>query len=709
MHALPAPEKEGSLRTIRRVGFPLALAVLATVCVISYEALRQFRADVEWRGHTHLVLEHIERTQTALLGADSYRRAYRLSHDHDDYDEMEARIAASAQEMAIVDGLTQDNPSEQARLRALRPIIAERLAVLHDGIDLPSWERLDPATREEQRARQSHGSDLAKRVTSQIDAMRDEEFRLLQGREERAAVSAAATQRTLLYGSAAGMALVALFYGSLVIENRKRLRTQQDLAQANALFTAVLDGTTDVVAIKDTKGRYLLINPAGCRNLGHPPEGVLGKTDLELLTGGTGESVMKADAEVLRSGETLTFEQVASVGDRTWTFLSMKGPYKSPTGEVLGIIAVSRDITERKRMEEQIALQNVERGESIQRLQRQSEDLAGLSEMARLLQSTYVVDEIYELVARFATKLLGPTGGFCVTAASRTRIDQVARWGSEVVAPPFQPADCWALRTGRPHESNAGGTSCRHVAPESGPTLCVPLVAQGETLGVLQLHGALPTGARQELLGAFSEQLSLAIANMQLRETLRSQAIRDPLTNLYNRRYMDETLLRELSRATRKEAPLSVIMIDIDHFKRFNDTSGHAAGDEILKRVARQLMSGVRREDVPCRFGGEEFALILPDMTLERAVERAETLRRDVEALSVELGGTRIGPVTASFGVACFPAHGSTGDALIQQADGALYQAKARGRNRVVSAEVAERESRRESTNVPASSRRVGA
>jgi diguanylate cyclase (GGDEF)-like protein/PAS domain S-box-containing protein len=709
MHGLPAPEKEGSLRTIRRIGFPLALAVLATVSVVSYESMREFRNDVEWRGHTHLVLEHIERMQTALLSADSYRRAYRLSHDHSDYDEMEARIAAGAEEAAIVEALTQDNPPQQARLRALRPIIAERLAVLHDGIDLPSWEQLDAVTRDQQRARQSHGSDLAKRVTTQIDTMRDEEFRLLQGREQRAALSAAATQRTLLYGSAAGMGLVALFYGSLLLENRKRLRTQQALAQANALFTAVLDGTTDVVAVKDTKGRYLLINPAGCRNLGQPPEGVLGKTDVELLTAGTGESVMKADAEVLRSGETHTFEQVASVGDRSWTFLSMKGPYKSPTGEVLGVIAVSRDITERKRMEEQIAHQNLERGESIQRLQRQSEELTALSEMARLLQSTYVVDEVYEIVARFAAKLFGATGGFCVTAASRTRIDQVARWGSEVLAPPFPPADCWALRTGRPHESNSGGTSCRHVAPESGPTLCVPLVAQGETLGVLQLHGELPTGARQELLGAFSEQLSLAIANLQLKETLRSQAIRDPLTNLYNRRYMDETLLRELSRAKRKDTQLSVMMIDIDHFKRFNDTSGHAAGDEILKRVAQQLMSGVRREDVPCRYGGEEFALILPDMTLDRALERAEVLRREIEALSVESGGARIGPVTASFGVACYPTHGESGDTLVQQADGALYQAKARGRNRVVSAELKEREPRHESTKVPTSSRRVGA
>jgi diguanylate cyclase (GGDEF)-like protein/PAS domain S-box-containing protein len=690
---LPTKDHGARVRALRRVGFPFAFLLLAGVAAGSYGQVRQFRNDVEWRGHTHSVLEHIERTQTALLAADSVRRAYRLSRDRGELVEMEARVAAAARELATVEDLTRDNPGQQERIRALRPVIAERLDVLRDGLDLPSWDQLDAPAREEQRARQSRGSDLAKRIGLQIDAMRDEELGLLDQREERQIHSAAATERMLVYGSALGMSLVALFYGSLVLENRKRLRAQQALAQANALFNAVIVGTTDVVAVKDTQGRYILINPAGCRNLGREHDDILGKTDRELLTGGTGASVMAADAAVLAAGETRTFEQVASVGNRTWTFSSMKGPYRSTTGEVLGVIAISRDITDRKRMEEQLARQNVERGESIARLQRQSEELTTLTEMARLLQSTYAVSEVFEMIGQFATRLFGLAGGFGITAASRTRIDQVARWGSAEVDAAFQPADCWALRTGRPHASVAGGTSCRHVPEDRGPTLCVPLVAQGETLGVLQLHGEPPTGDREQLLGAFTEQLSLAIANLQLRETLRSQAIRDPLTSLYNRRYMDETLVRELSRVKRKGAPLSVIMIDIDHFKRLNDTAGHAAGDVLLKRVAQHLMASVRREDVACRYGGEEFALIMPELSLEGAVERAERLRREIEDLSVELNGDRVGPVTASFGVACCPTHGYSGEALLHLADKALYQAKSQGRNRVVAADAVDRDS----------------
>ena len=130
-------------------------------------------------------------------------------------------------------------------------------------------------------------------------------------------------------------------------------------------------------------------------------------------------------------------------------------------------------------------------------------------------------------------------------------------------------------------------------------------------------------------------------------------------------------------------------MIDIDHFKRLNDTAGHAAGDAVLKRVARQLMGAVRREDIACRFGGEEFVLVMPELTLDGAAERAESLRREIEASVEAVTGKAIGPVTASFGVACFPLHGSSGDEIVRAADAALYQAKSRGRNRVVVAHTA--------------------
>jgi two-component system, cell cycle response regulator len=167
------------------------------------------------------------------------------------------------------------------------------------------------------------------------------------------------------------------------------------------------------------------------------------------------------------------------------------------------------------------------------------------------------------------------------------------------------------------------------------------------------------------------------------REALRSQAVRDPLTGLFNRRYMGEALERELRRAEHGGQPVSLVMLDVDHFKRFNDLSGHQAGDDVLVRVGSLLQARTRREDIACRYGGEEFLLILPGAPLEAARRRAEELRRVVREMTVEHQGQGLGRITVSAGAACFPEHGGTSDELLRAADVALYRAKELGRDRV--------------------------
>jgi diguanylate cyclase (GGDEF)-like protein len=171
------------------------------------------------------------------------------------------------------------------------------------------------------------------------------------------------------------------------------------------------------------------------------------------------------------------------------------------------------------------------------------------------------------------------------------------------------------------------------------------------------------------------------------REALRMQAIRDPLTGLFNRRYMGEALDRELRRAEHGGQPLSMIMLDVDHFKRFNDTSGHQAGDDLLIHIGSLLQARTRREDIACRYGGEEFLLILPSAPLEAALRRAEELRRQIRESSVEHRGQSLGRTSVSAGVACFPEHGTTADELLRAADMALYRAKELGRDRVEACE----------------------
>jgi diguanylate cyclase (GGDEF)-like protein len=181
-----------------------------------------------------------------------------------------------------------------------------------------------------------------------------------------------------------------------------------------------------------------------------------------------------------------------------------------------------------------------------------------------------------------------------------------------------------------------------------------------------------------------TEYVSLALANQTLREKLRNQAIRDPLTGLYNRRFAEETLEREVLRAKRHDGSLSLIFLDVDHFKTFNDTYGHEAGDVVLQQLGVCVKEHVRGEDVACRYGGEEFLLILADTPIETALQRAEALREQFKARTIKFGSQYLGTVTLSLGVARFPDDGATPQALIAAADGALYLAKAGGRDRVV-------------------------
>src|SRR5579859_659703 len=169
-------------------------------------------------------------------------------------------------------------------------------------------------------------------------------------------------------------------------------------------------------------------------------------------------------------------------------------------------------------------------------------------------------------------------------------------------------------------------------------------------------------------------------------EQLRDQSVRDYLTGLFNRRYLEETLGREVRRAERAHAPLGVIMIDLDHFKQFNDTYGHAAGDALLRELGGLLRRSLRESDIACRYGGEEFTLIMPDSPLSVAQERAERIWLEARQLRLESDGQPLKPVSLSIGVAVFPEHGRSGDALLQASDAALYRAKREGRDRVAMA-----------------------
>jgi diguanylate cyclase (GGDEF)-like protein len=328
-------------------------------------------------------------------------------------------------------------------------------------------------------------------------------------------------------------------------------------------------------------------------------------------------------------------------------------------------------------------------------LEQQNRESDLLRDLGDLLQVCRTMDEAYQIIPRFAQSLIPVgSGALYLTRDLDEPADKAAAWGE---APPLEPEllinECWALRRGRPHlvADPKSGLNCGHLKPPLPASyLCSPLTAQGETIGLLHLRwvgeapGADVLAYYHDLAKKIAEHIALALSNLSLRDKLRSQAIRDPLTGLFNRRYMEETLDREIRRAARHGTPVGVIMFDVDHLKNINDAYGHDAGDVALQTLGNLLLKSFRGEDVPCRYGGDEFTIILPECSVSEVFRRAEQFREAFRKQEYEHEGKRFGPLTLSIGIAAYPDHGSTVERLMQVSDAASYAAKAQGRDRVM-------------------------
>jgi len=379
---------------------------------------------------------------------------------------------------------------------------------------------------------------------------------------------------------------------------------------------------------------------------------------------------------------------VRADGSHGWTRVSIG---VVPSGvEGSAVVATLVDVSASHAAEGSLRSENERLASRVAELEHRSLEHGLVSETGDLLQACRTVDEAYGVIARMGKRLF-PTesGSVSVIGGATGLVEVVSTWGESRGDRLFGSDACWALRRGRPHlgQGDDPGPTCRHMpTPPEVAYVCVPMMAYGEAVGLLTLSveaGRELTAAHQRLATTVAEHIALSLANLRLQETLRSQSIRDPLTGLFNRRYMEESLDRELRRAGRSRRPIGIIMLDLDHFKDYNDTHGHEIGDALLREVGAVLQRSIRGEDIACRYGGEEFILILPEASLPDAAQRAEQLRTAIAAIDVVHGQHAVGPLTVSLGVAIYPSHGSTGEAVVRAADMALYQAKTRGRNRV--------------------------
>ena len=486
-----------------------------------------------------------------------------------------------------------------------------------------------------------------------------------------------ARERELL-GMAANLAALAI----------TRKRTEAALRDSEAHNRALIQALPDLLIRIGADGSYRDFLSGGEVKILNSERGQQpGSHIYEALPREMAEERMRHVSRALATGRLQIYDYAITVDGEVRFEEARVIPYGGDE-----VLVVVRDISAQKHSEQALQQANRQLRDRLDDLHRHNTEMRLLNEMGEVLLACLSLEEAFATLDDLLTPLFPDLGGALFIAdETRQRLAPVSHWGMPApAAMDFHSRNCWGLRRGRAHlvEGRQTGLRCAHTATDADATmsLCIPMIAQGETFGLFHLRGdsavALPETTRQ-LAQAVAERVGLAIANLQLRHSLTQQSIRDPLTGLHNRRHLEEALPRELARAVRQRRLVGVIMLDVDHFKRFNDEHGHAVGDRVLRAVGSLLAEAVREADLACRYGGEEFTVVLPGATLAQTRERAEAIRAAIGALQLDHEGEALPAISASLGVACFPDHGTSVPALVQAADMALYRAKANGRDRV--------------------------
>jgi len=419
------------------------------------------------------------------------------------------------------------------------------------------------------------------------------------------------------------------------------------------------------VTITDVCGKILYTNPTEAEMHGYRIEELIGK-DLGILAPPdlrrplTSEELkeikpLRESVNIRKDGSIFPVRLIANV-------------VKNMAGEPVAIVTTCEDISEHK--------------QAAEKLRQHTRELSLLNHLSDALQECEQETQTYAIIVEICQKLFPEDSGcLAIMNAADSTMEVVDFWG-----------DASHRHSSANTTHDEYGLLCPHrLYNPHHECISLPIVASDEMLGLLSLcfqHASedeRQLKTKQMMLTRVVRHYALSLANLRLREQLKRDAIHDPLTGLYNRRYMEEALQQEASRAKRHQTPIGILMLDIDHFKLFNDLYGHKVGDVVLRELGAFLRMSVRREDVVCRYGGEEFLMILPNTSLEYAQQRAEALRDNVKQLTVSHQEKRF-QITLSIGVAAFPEHGFDITEVVHRSDLALYRAKESGRDRVAAA-----------------------
>jgi diguanylate cyclase (GGDEF)-like protein/PAS domain S-box-containing protein len=475
----------------------------------------------------------------------------------------------------------------------------------------------------------------------------------------------------------------------------ENLNADIPLLEGDTDFQIVAEDAPVMLWLTNSEGKVVFTNSKWKKFVGANTDGHLsGDTWLVALHPDDREYCLHIFNDAFLSHQPFEMEYRLRHFDGQYRYILDTGePYINKEGKFSGFIGSSTDITDRKKYENQLRLSQME-------LTQHNREMALINELNSYLQVCRSLEETHAIIHYYAKQIFtDQTGALYLFDENHGMVEAVATWGDKKFfsSSVISPDDCWSLRQGRLHvvEDPANAILCNHIAEHAAQGyVCAPTIAQGEMIGFLCVTlgdnrddkrlAWTSVESRTRLISLAADNLAMALVSLKLREALRTRSVRDPMTQLFNRRYLDETLIRELAICQRSDKPLGAIMIDIDHFKTYNDTHGHDAGDYVLTEIADIMRSKLRAGDVACRYGGEELVIIMPGASMEITAKRAEIVRTAIDNHEFIYKGKNLAGVTASLGVSAYPEDGNTSTTLLKAADTALYLAKDSGRNRVV-------------------------